>query len=61
MTEQENKEIMNLADTIKGEVGRMCVTNNLNELDTMSEYATINIEKLEMLIYNSKFRKGGKE
>lgn len=61
MTEQENKEIMNLADTIKGEVNRMCITSNLNELDTMAEHAIINIQELEKMIYRAKFAKGGKE
>lgn len=61
MTEQENKEIMNLADTIKGEVNRMCVTSNINELDSMAEHAIINIQELETMIYRAKFAKGGKE
>ena len=59
MTEQENKEIMNLADTIKGEVIRMCVTEELEELDTMMQHARINIEKLGVMIYRAKFAEGG--
>lgn len=61
MTEQENKEIMNLADMITGEVNRMCVTSNINELDSMAEHAIINIQELETMIYHAKFAKGGKE
>lgn len=59
MTEQENKEIMNLADTIKGEVNRMCVTNDLEELDSMMLHARNNIEKLGVMIYRAKFAEGG--
>lgn len=59
MTEQENKEIMNLADTIKGEVNRMCVTNDLEELDSMMQHARNNIEKLGVMIYRAKFAEGG--
>lgn len=61
MTEQENKEIMNLADTIKGEINRICITSNLNELDSMAEHAIINIQELETMIYRAKFAKGGTE
>ena len=61
MTEQENKEIMNRADIITGEVNRMCITSNLNELDSMAEHAIINIQELETMIYRAKFAKGGKE
>lgn len=32
----QSKETLNLADTIKGEINRMCVTDDLAELDTMS-------------------------
>jgi hypothetical protein len=61
MTEQENKEIMNLADMIKGEVNRMCVTNSLEELDSMAQHARTNIENLGIMIYRAKFEEGGKE
>jgi len=60
MTEQENKEIMNLADMITGEVNRMCVTNSLEELDSMAQHARINIENLGIMIYRAKFAEGGK-
>lgn len=55
MTENERKTIMSLADIIKGEVNRMCVTNQLSELDTMHKYAKVNIEKLLKLVYDAKF------
>mgnify|MGYP003300797932 CR=1 FL=1 len=58
MTEQENKEIMNLVDTIKGEVNRMCVTKELEELDSMMQHARNNIEKLGVMIYRAKFAEG---
>lgn len=56
MTEQERKEIMNLADIITGEVNRMCVTHELSELAVMSGHAKKNIEKLYTMIYESRFR-----
>ena len=51
MTERERKEIMNLADMIKGEVNRMCVTDDLAELDNMAFYAMKNIERLQSIRY----------
>ncbi len=60
MTEQERKKIMNLADTIKGEINRMCVTKELSELDSMAIYAKRNIEKLQSMRWNGDFRKESK-
>lgn len=57
MTENEKKTIINLADTIQGEINRMCVTKELSELDAMCKYAKYNIEKLAKIIYDAKFRK----
>ena len=51
MTERERKEICNLADMIKGEINRMCVTNDLAELDNMAFYAMKNIERLQSIRY----------
>ena len=51
MTEQERKTMMNLADTIKGEINRMCVTKELAELDDMLMYAKRNIERLYAMKY----------
>lgn len=58
MNENARKEIMNLADTIQGEINRMCVTNELTELNTMAFYARINLRKLAWFIYKAKFKKG---
>lgn len=51
MTELERKTMMTLADTIKGEIKRMCVTNELAELDIMAHHAIGNIEKLRSMRY----------
>lgn len=40
---------MNLADTLQGEINRMCVTDSLSELDSMALHAKKNIEKLREL------------
>ena len=46
MTRDKHKEMMILADMIKGEINRMCVTNDMIELNNMSLYARNNIGKL---------------
>lgn len=46
MNREERQKIMDLADTIKGEINRMCVTDSLAEVNTMADNAIINIEKL---------------
>ena len=46
------KEIMLLADMIKSEINRMCVTHDLSELDTMALHAKKNIEKLQNMRYS---------
>ena len=51
MTEQERKEMLILADTIEGEINRMCVTHDLSELDSMALHARKNIEKLHNMRY----------
>lgn len=51
MTEQERKTMMILADTINGEINRMCVTKELSELDSMAQHAKKNIEKLRDIRY----------
>lgn len=47
MNREEHQKTMILADTIKGEINRMCVTDSLAELDTMADHAIRNIEKLQ--------------
>jgi len=49
MTEQERKKMLILAETIQGEINRMCVTKELSELDTMALHAIKNIEKLKII------------
>ena len=56
MTENERKTMMNLADTIEGEINRMCVTKELTEFDTMYGHAKKNLEKLSKMIYDSRFK-----
>jgi len=51
MNRQERQKMMILADTIKGEINRMCVTDSLAEMDTMADYAITNIEKLQNMRY----------
>lgn len=51
MKSDERQRMLNLADTIKGEINRMCVTDSLSELDTMSFHAKKNIEKLLSIRY----------
>lgn len=61
MTENERKTMMILADTIEGEINRMCVTKELNELDTMYVHAKRNLDKLSKMIYEQRFRKGSED
>ena len=61
MTENERKTIMILADTIEGEINRMCVTNELTELDTMYRHARNNLDRLLSMIYEVKFKVERKE
>ena len=56
MTENERKSMMILADTIQGEINRMCVTKELSELDSMALYARKNIEKLQSMRYELDFK-----
>ena len=55
MTENERKTMMNLADTIEGEINRMCVTKELSEFDTMYGHAKKNLDKLSKMIYDARF------
>lgn len=52
---RDNKSIILLADTIQGEINRMCVTNELNELDTMYSYVNTNLDNLLSMIYKYRF------
>lgn len=55
MTENERKKMMILADTIKGEINRMCVTKDLSEFDTMYAHAKKNLEKLWRVVFDARF------
>ena len=46
MTMDKHQEMMILADMIQGEINRMCVTDDMIELNNMSLYARNNIGKL---------------
>lgn len=61
MTENERKSMMILADTIQGEINRMCVTNELSELDTMHQHAKVNLDRLLDMIYKGRFIKAESE
>ena len=58
MTENERKSMLirELADTIQGEINRMCVTKELSELDSMALHARKNIEKLRSTRYELDFK-----
>lgn len=56
MTENEQKEINILVDTIKGEINRMCVTKELSEFDIMYGHAKRNLDNLSKLIYERRFK-----
>ena len=61
MTENERKTIHILVDTIKGEINRMCVTDELTEFDVMYGHAKRNLDKLSKMIYDAKFVAESKE
>lgn len=61
MNEQERKVMMNLADTIQGEINRMCVTKDLSEFDAMYLHAKSNLDRLLNMIYNARFKHKGEE
>ena len=56
MTETERKAVLILANTLEGEINRMCVTKELSEFDTMFAHAKRNIEKLSEIIYDARFK-----
>lgn len=42
-----------LADTIQGELNRMCVTDDIAELDSMALHAKKNIDRLQKMAYEN--------
>lgn len=61
MNENERKTMMILADTIKGEINRMCVTKELAEFDTMYGHAKRNLDNLSKMIYDARFKAESEE
>ena len=61
MTENERKTMIILADTIQGEINRMCVTKELSEFDTMYGHAKRNLDKLSKMIYDARFKEESEE
>ena len=47
----QSKEVLNLADTIIGEINRMCITADLAELNVMAMYARKNIDRIQAIRY----------
>lgn len=58
---EKKKEMMLLADMIKGEINRMCVAKELEELDTMYGAAKENLYKLLKMIYYGRFKTESEE
>ena len=48
---KHRQEIVNLGDTIEGEINRICVTNDIEELNSMEVYVKRNLEKLISIRY----------
>lgn len=61
MTEDERKAMVMLADTLEGEINRMCLTKDLAEFDTMYAHARVNLKKLADDIYTVRFAKSDDE
>lgn len=55
MIEQKREEMLILADTIQGEINRICVTDDLTELINMTRYAINNIRRLQTMRYTLDF------
>ena len=49
MTREERQKMANITDMIEGEINRMCVTEDLSELDSMTLYAIKNICELNKM------------
>lgn len=49
--DEQRGTMFNLVDTIQGEINRMCVTDELHELDTMALHARKNIDRLHDICY----------
>lgn len=60
MRENERKAMLEIADLIKAEVDRLCMSNNIFEVIDMCSYARANIERLYLLRHED-LREGEKE
>ena len=49
MTEQERKELNNEIDMLKGNINRMCVTDDISELSKMYQVAQKRIDKIHSM------------
>ena len=49
MSRDEHQNMMVLADTLHGEINRMCVTDDCDELDNMFIHAIKNIDRLHAM------------
>ena len=47
-----NEKIIEIADMLEGEINRMCVTNDIVELETMTYHAWKNIVRLQGIRHN---------
>lgn len=54
MTEDEKIDF--LVNSIKGDINRMCVTNDLSEFDAMRDRAKDSLDMLSKMIYERRFR-----
>lgn len=60
LTEQERQRIENECDMLKGNINRMCVTDDIEELYKQSDFARHRILKIEKLA-KSRFADQNKE
>lgn len=54
MTEDEKIDF--LVNSIRGDINRMCVTNDLSEFDAMYERAKQSLDNLSKMIYERRFK-----
>lgn len=52
----ENEKIDFLVNSIKGDINRMCATNDLSEFDAMRDRAKDSLDMLSKMIYERRFR-----
>lgn len=52
----EEEKIDFLVNSIKGDINRMCATNDLSEFDAMYERSKQSLEMLSKMIYERRFK-----